>query len=425
MPRVVDDPQTIVRLEAANVKRLKAVRVTPTGALVVVAGRNAQGKSSVLDSVMYALAGKRAIPDRPVRDGADKAVIEIETEALIIKRTITAAGGGQLTISRKPGVTVPKPQTVLDQLTGELSFDPLAFTRLDRRAQAERLRQLAGLDTAQIDADREAAYNTRTEVNRELKAARARLDKLPHYPDAPDAEVNAADLMAEIDEAERANKANAAKRKALEELRAEYDQRAADLLLQPLQGGSALVAEHRAALESLNQRGRELKVDVDALQDVDVAAARQRLVDVSEINSQVRANAERDALELAVGKHNTEVLALTTQIEDCDRQREAAIAEATMPIDGLALDAEGVVTFGGVPFDQCSQAEQIRVSVAMGLAANPDLRVLLIRDGSLLDADNLRAISEQAQAHGAQVWIERVSDGEGATVVIEDGEVKE
>ena len=191
MPRVVDDPQTIVRLEAANVKRLKAVRVTPTGALVVVAGRNAQGKSSVLDSVMYALAGKRAIPDRPVRDGADKAVIEIETEALIIKRTITAAGGGQLTISRKPGVTVPKPQTVLDQLTGELSFDPLAFTRLDRRAQAERLRQLAGLDTAQIDADREAAYNTRTEVNRELKAARARLDKLPHYPDAPDAEVNA------------------------------------------------------------------------------------------------------------------------------------------------------------------------------------------------------------------------------------------
>jgi len=420
MPRVVDDPQTIVRLEAANVKRLKAVRVTPTGALVVVAGRNAQGKSSVLDSVMYALAGKRAIPDRPVRDGADKAVIEIETEALIIKRTITAAGGGQLTISRKPGVTVAKPQTVLDQLTGELSFDPLAFTRLDRRAQAERLRQLAGLDTAQIDADREAAYNTRTEVNREIKAARARLDKLPHYPDAPDAEVNAAELMDEIDEAERINQANAAKRKELETLRSEYDQRAAALERLEQQ-----VAEHRAALEDLNRKGREMKVDVDALHDRDVAAARQRLVDIGAVNSQVRANAERDALELAVGKHNTEVLALTTQIEDCDRQREAAIAEATMPIDGLALDAEGVVTYGGVPFDQCSQAEQIRVSVAMGLAANPDLRVLLIRDGSLLDADNMRAIAEQAQAHGAQVWIERVGDTDGAAVVIEDGEVKE
>ena len=35
----------------------------------------------------------------------------------------------------------------------------------------------------------------------------------------------------------------------------------------------------------------------------------------------------------------------------------------------------------------------------------------------------MRAIAEQAQAHGAQVWIERVGDGEGAAVVIEDGEM--
>ena len=52
----------IVELRAENVKRLKAVEITPDGTLQVIGGRNAQGKSSVLDAIWLALAEK-------VRDG--------------------------------------------------------------------------------------------------------------------------------------------------------------------------------------------------------------------------------------------------------------------------------------------------------------------------------------------------------------------
>ena len=58
----------IVSLTAENVKRISAVHIVPgDGGVVLIGGRNAQGKSSVLDSIMYALGGASAIPDEPIR----------------------------------------------------------------------------------------------------------------------------------------------------------------------------------------------------------------------------------------------------------------------------------------------------------------------------------------------------------------------
>ena len=63
----------IISLEAENIKRLKAVKIEPAGEnLVVVSGENAQGKTSVLDSIEMALAGTRSVPDRPIREGKSK-----------------------------------------------------------------------------------------------------------------------------------------------------------------------------------------------------------------------------------------------------------------------------------------------------------------------------------------------------------------
>jgi len=113
---------------------------------------------------------------------------------------------------------------------------------------------------------------------------------------------------------------------------------------------------------------------------------------------------------------------LSTKIAEIDAEKAKRVAEAKMPIEGLGFTDSGV-TFKGIPFEQISSAEQLRVSVAIGIALNPDLRVLLIRDGSLLDSDNLALIAEMAAEHDVQVWIERVEE-DGAGFIIEDGEVK-
>ena len=61
----------INKLEIENVKRIKAVKLEPTAnGLTVIGGRNNQGKTSVLDSIAWALGGENFRPSDATRDGS-------------------------------------------------------------------------------------------------------------------------------------------------------------------------------------------------------------------------------------------------------------------------------------------------------------------------------------------------------------------
>lgn len=113
---------------------------------------------------------------------------------------------------------------------------------------------------------------------------------------------------------------------------------------------------------------------------------------------------------------------LTQRLTELGEQKAQALADAKFPVDGLTFDDTGVL-YRGVPLSQASSAEQIRVSLAMGMALNPRLRVLMIKDGSLLDEDSMAAIREQVTEGGYQLWLERVGDADQGAVIIEDGQV--
>ena len=49
----------IIELKAENVKVLKAIEIRPEGNIIELTGKNGNGKSSVLDSIIMALAGKK------------------------------------------------------------------------------------------------------------------------------------------------------------------------------------------------------------------------------------------------------------------------------------------------------------------------------------------------------------------------------
>ena len=58
-------------LQIENVKRVKAVTLEPTpNGLTVIGGDNNQGKTSVLDTIAWALGGDRYKPSNPERDGS-------------------------------------------------------------------------------------------------------------------------------------------------------------------------------------------------------------------------------------------------------------------------------------------------------------------------------------------------------------------
>ena len=65
------DSVKINALELENVKRIRAVALTPNSSgLTVIGGDNNQGKTSVLDTIAWALGGDRYKPTNATRDGS-------------------------------------------------------------------------------------------------------------------------------------------------------------------------------------------------------------------------------------------------------------------------------------------------------------------------------------------------------------------
>ena len=203
-------PLKIIKLEAENIKALKAVEITPDGHLVEITGRNGQGKSSVLDSIWWAFAGLSAVDPVPIRTGETEARIRLDLGELIVTRTFSEGKTGgfpsRLTVENAEGARFPSPQAMLDGLNDALAFDPLAFARLPARAQYEQISALVGLDFDVDEAANRADFDARTAINRNAKAKRAAADAIVVPEDAPAEPVSVTALMVELDAADAKNR---------------------------------------------------------------------------------------------------------------------------------------------------------------------------------------------------------------------------
>lgn len=422
-------PLKIVRLTAENVKKLRVVEVAPNGDVVVIAGRNGQGKTSVLDSIWWALEGAKHIQAAPIRRGAESARITLDLGELKVERRFSDKGS-TLVVENAEGARYKSPQSMLDALLGALAFDPLAFVGQDPRAQFESLRRIVPLevDVDKLDGLNRADYDKRTEVNREAKSLRAQAEAILVPAEIPDEKIDTGEILSRITSAAQTNgdleKRHVRREQAGVELETLVKNAgAARLHAQKLRSDADLVEAEALEVE---RRAKELEqrlADAPELpKPVDVEAIRGELERAEGINRLVERFDSRCSLEALAIVAEQKAGKLTEAIATRDEVKADAIAAAKMPVEGLGF-GEGIVTFGGVPFDQASTAEQLRVSVAIAMANNPRLRVLLIKEGSLLDDEGLELVSAMARTNNYQVWIERVDSSGKVGVVIEDGSV--
>lgn len=415
----------IISLQTENIKCLKAVEITPAGQSIEIAGKNGQGKSSVLDSIFYALGGKSGVCERPIRDGESAAAVRVELDDYIVTRTFTASGGGSLKITARDETKITSPQALLDNLVGTLTFDPLSFAKMDSRASV--LRKLVGLDFTEIDAEAALIYDKRTEVNRQSSRLVAQRDALKFPAETPDAGVDVGELVAKRQEADRHNRVNQSRRAELARLNSCRNDR-----VQQIESLQKQIADLKAQLDvaadsltNLDQTIAKVGQECSALQDQDLSVFDAQITNAGKINEAVRNKAEFNRINLELDALRIESNRATDQLSKIEKIKEERLAKAKFPVEGLGFSSSGTVTFNGVPFEQISTAERLRVSAAIGIALNPKLRVMLIRDGSVLDDEALGALKFFASQHDTQLWIERVGklSGELPGVIIEDGEV--
>lgn len=453
----------IISLTSENIKRLTAVEIRPDGNLVQITGKNGQGKTSVLDSIWWALAGASHIQSVPIRQGATEARICLDMGEIIVTRTFSAKDDGpttRITVENAGGARYPSPQKMLDGLVGALSFDPLAFTRMDRREQFETLRQFVpGVDFDAIDAANKVDFARRTEINRSAKVAAAAAERIDVPADLPDEPIDEAALLASMQAAAEQNadierrlaaraqarEKIAANRQAIEELSsivnneivkvsARISAEIAELEKQIARARERETAEIAALRADGKTRGDALVAEADALQTkLDAAPALPDLVGLDDIRVGIerakRVNAgiadrnRRDAFLAEACELEAQSKALTDAMAQRTAERDAAIASAKLPVPGLGF-GDGAVLLDGLPFDQASDAQQLRVGVAIAMATNPKLRVIRVRDGSLLDEDALTLLAQLADEHDCQVWLERVDSTGKVGFVLEDGHVR-
>lgn len=419
----------IIKLQAENIKKLKAVEITPDGNTVILSGKNGQGKTSILDSIWFAFGGGDATKDtsKPIRDGEKSAVVTLDLGDYKITRNWTSNDKSYLKVETKDGAKYSSPQKLLDSLVGKLSFDPLAFSTMDDKTQLKTLLELVELsiDPAEIDRQKKEIFDQRTLVNRDAKNLEGQLAAIPEpASDVPKEEISSASVLAEMQKASDELTANNQKRRELQDLARESNGLKSDITntQERIAELQERLAKQQGQFKEVNAKGKALKVAVEKLVDPDLSVFQTKLQQVESINNSVRLARQYQGVKTSLDEKTAESKKLTSQIAGLDKQKDDALKAAKFPVEGLGFDEAGV-TFGNIPFKQCSAGERLRVSLAMAMALNPKLKVIRITDGSLLDSSNMKLIEEMAKEQDYQVWIEVVDESGTLGVYIEDGAV--
>jgi hypothetical protein len=427
-------PLKIVEYQGENLKRMRAfnLKLDPKGNVVLVTGENNQGKTSLMDGIAYVLGGAKLAPAKPIRDGAISATGTLklgdgQSVEYEVTRVFTQGKASTLTVTDKSGGKISSPQAFCDALYANLAFDPVAFTRLKPEDQRAVLLTLPSLNLNQkrideIDVQHKKIFDERTIIGRDVDRTKKLSQSIPlPEPGLPAVEVSISELSGEL---------TAIQQHAME---LQHEHSNITSYNDAIRYANEKIAEHKRAIE--------VEEETIVARQGDIEQANSRIAQITPLcgdqqeielkianaegtNSKIRKERERLKYSDEFADYEKKYKSMTAQLELLKSERQEILNSAVMPLDGLSYDEKRLV-YNGQPFEQLSSSEKMRVSLAIAMAGNPQLRVVLIPDASLLDKSSMLEIERMSQQHDFQVWMERVGTADPVGIVIVDGSVAE
>ena len=415
----------ITALEAENVKRIKAVALTPapTG-LTLVGGNNNQGKTSVLDALAWALGGEKFRPNAAQRDGAvAPAPLRVTlSNGVVVERK---GKNSSLTVTDPTGRR--SGQQLLNAFVEPLALDLPRFMEASDKEKADILLRIIGIGNKLHLRDMEikSIYDKRTFTGQLAQQKKNFADELISYPDAPEQPLSASDLIRRQQDILARNGENQRLRQQAQELARQEQQ-----CLDELKRTRERIAELEKLREELdtkhtklfNQRKNAEKT-VDQLQDESTAELEASIRSIEETNRKVRANLEKARAEDEAAQYASDYDKLTDAIEQKRKERLALLNGADLPLPELSVE-DGALTYKGKRWRDMSGSDQLRVSAAIVRRLNPDCGFVLLDKLEQMDMTTLEEFGRWLEAEGLQAIATRVSTGSECQIIIEDGMVK-
>jgi DNA repair exonuclease SbcCD ATPase subunit len=410
------DSVELIKLISENVKKLKAVQIEFRDGVTYITGKNGAGKSCAIDSIWFALGGKDSLKDtpRPIREGAESASATVDLGSYIVTRSWTSNEKSYLKVENKEGAKYSSPQALLDTFRGDLSFDPLQFSRLDAGQQKKTLLMLLNIEEklAGLDAKYSEIYSERTYIGRNYKAAKAQFEGMEQPPIMPaEAEADIGKLTQKLEEAIENNQ-------AIGELKQDIEENT-----ERLTGIEEQIKRLQLEKEQIECILENSKKTLSKAKKIDTQEIQERIAQAQEFQRAWERSRDYKAKKAEVVKLEKEVRAKTAELEKINEAKNDIFKTAKMPIEGLGVTSEGV-TYNELPLSQLALSEQIKVSMHIAIAQNPKLKCIFIRDGSLLDSDSKKYIEKVAKEKDYKIIVEQVDESGKVGVYIEDGEVK-
>ncbi len=418
----------IFTLKADNFARLVSVELDVKDQnVVVLKGKNRQGKSSIINAIWAACQwsdAKKHIK-KPVHDDADEATITVDFGELKVQRIISPDGSMKLKVWDENGrKIVQSPQSVIDAFIGDLTFDPEAFGRETPQKRREialnLVRDSLEVDPDEIDAQIDAIYQDRRDLNRTINSRSGELENIPDVPaDTPD-EIQSVDaLLSELSKAQDTLRDNEEKRETLS--RIQEKGKALNSEMQVLRDKLTVMTAERDTLVAVFNKAKE---EVEKLVDPDIEPIREKINGFEGINENVRNKQKKAEVKSSISTLQKKADGMTEEMDGLKKKKDNALRKAKFPIEGLSVSKDDVL-YQGIPFEQCSQAEQEEISFAIGSRLNPTARIMMFRNASLMDEDTLSRMKQKADELDYQIFLERVgSADDGQTgFYIENGSV--
>ena len=395
-------------LEFENVKRIKAVQLEPSkNGLTVIGGKNRQGKTSVLDSIAWALGGDKFKPSASTREGS---VIEPHLKITLDNGIVVERSGKNSSLKVIDSTGNRGGQQLLNSFVEQFALDLPKFMNQSSKEKANTLLKIIGVGDKlyELENQENTIYNQRHTVG-QIADQKAKFAKeMPTYTGVPDEPVSASELIKQQQDILARNGENQRKRD-----QKEYYQKQFEL-------AQAAFEQTKARYEAAENNLKLASMGAENLVDESTAELERNIAQIEELNKKIRANLDKEKAEIDAETYQKQYDELTEQINNVRKSKSDLLNNADLPLAGLSVES-GELLYNGFAWDNMSGSDQLIVATSIVRKLNPECGFVLLDKLEQLDNDTLQEFGKWLESEGLQAIATRVSTGSECSIIIEDG----